>query len=157
MTCLECITIENGTQRVLEIAAMVESKLAHHADFLEVKAKRNFSLSSYMEEFAGLVHFIHIDRQNGRLISPNIDVTAEETSSLVKKKVWEMVECARSYLLNGQLSVIWKDYAFSYSYFMWFEDHNEQVLKPKDHASFSIEKTKTNMQIPGVMAHNYYE
>lgn len=136
---------------------MVEAKLAHHADFLEAKAKRNFSLSSYMEEFAGLVHFIYIDRQNGRLISPNIDVTAEETSSLVKKKVWEMVECSRSYLLNGQLSVIWKDFAFSYSYFMWFEDHNGQVLKPKDHSCFATNAAPKTTQIPGVLAHDYYE
>jgi hypothetical protein len=155
LSCLECATLENGIQRVSEIGVMVNDKLSQYVDFLEVKAKKNFTIASYLEEFAGLIHFIYIDRQNGRMIAPNIDLTAEQTSPLMKRKVWEMVEMSRKYLRNGHTSIIWRDFAFSYSYFLWFEDTNGQVLKPKDQAK-SLSPVKTN-QPPGILSDDYYQ
>lgn len=111
-------------------------------------------MSSYLEEFAGLVHFVFIDRQRGTCFTPNIDVTAKETSSQIKTKVWNMIEAARGYLQNGQTTVIWKDFGFSYSYSLWFEDSNGQVLKPKDQAG--VLSAKPGL-IPGMLAHDYYQ
>lgn len=51
---------------------MVEGRLLEFGEFLLVKSQQNFTLGSYLEEFPGLVHFIHIDRSTGRLIAPNI-------------------------------------------------------------------------------------
>jgi hypothetical protein len=64
---------------------MVASKLINISDFLQVKAMKNFSMGSYLEEFPGLVHFLHIDRSNGRLVAPGFDT--EEAENVVKGKV----------------------------------------------------------------------
>lgn len=111
-------------------------------------------MCSYLEEFAGLVHFIFIDRQRGTCFTPNIEMTAKETSSLIKKKVWKMIETARRYLQNGQTMVIWKDFGFSYSYSLWFEDSNGQALKPKDQAGVFAAKSSL---IPGMLGCDYYQ
>lgn len=111
-------------------------------------------MCSYLDEFAGLIHFIFIDRQRGVCFTPNIDVTVKETSSQIKNKVWNMIEASRNYLQNGQTTVIWKDFGFSYSYSLWFEDSNGQVLKPKDQAG--VAAAKSNL-VPGMLAHDYYQ
>jgi Hermansky-Pudlak syndrome 1 protein len=136
------------------IAALVTDKLSKHIDLLESKSKNNFTMCSYLDEFAGLVHFIFIDRQRGTYFSPNIEMTAKETSSLIKKKVWEMIETSRMYLQNGQTTVIWKDFGFSYSYALWFEDSNGQALKPNDQVSALTAKSSS---IPGMLAYDFYQ
>jgi Hermansky-Pudlak syndrome 1 protein len=139
---------------LFNISQVVTDKISKYFELLESKSKNNFTMSSYLEEFAGLVHFIFIDRQRGTCFTPNIDVTAKETSSQIKKKVWDMIDAARGYLQNGQTTVIWKDFGFSYSYSLWFEDSNGQVLKPKDQAG--VLAAKSNL-VPGMLAHNYYQ
>lgn len=136
------------------ITAFVSDKISKYFEFLESKAKNNFTMSSYLEEFAGLVHFIFIDRQRGTCFTPNIDMTARETSSLVKRKVWNMIESSRSYLQNGQTTVIWKDFGFSYLYSLWFEDSNGQILKPKDQAGVLASKSGL---VPGMISQDYYQ
>lgn len=111
-------------------------------------------MCSYLEEFAGLVHFIFIDRQRGTCFTPNIDITSKEHSTLIRKKIWGMIETSRGYLQNGQTTVIWKDFGFSYSYALWFEDSNGQVLKPKDQVT--VMATKSHL-VPGILAHDYYQ
>lgn len=136
------------------ISALATDKISKYFELLESKLKNNFQMCSYLEEFAGLVHFIFIDRQRGTCFTPNIDATARETSSRIKKKVWDMIEASRNYLQNGQTTVIWKDFGFSYSYSLWFEDSNGQVLKPKDQAG--VMAAKSNL-VPGMLAHDYYQ
>jgi hypothetical protein len=138
---------------VFNIAAFVTDKVVKFAEFLQVKAKNNFSVNAYLEDFAGLVHFIFVDRQRGTCISPDINTTAKETSPQIKKKVWDMIETSRNYLQNGQTTVIWKDFAFSYHYSLWFEDANGQTLRPKDQ---TVMAGKQNM-VPGIMAHDFYQ
>jgi hypothetical protein len=137
------------------ISALLTDRISKFAEFLEIKLQNNFTMSSYLEEFAGLIHFIFIDRQRGTCFSPNIDQTAQETSILIKKKVWNMIETARTYLHNGQTSVIWKDFGFSYSFSLWFEDSNGQTLKPKDQG-FNALATRSS-HVPGILAQDYYQ
>jgi Hermansky-Pudlak syndrome 1 protein len=111
-------------------------------------------MCSYLDEFAGLVHFIFIDRQRGTCFTPDIEMTAKETSNQIKTKVWSMIEASRSYLQNGQTTVIWKDFGFSYSYSLWFEDSNGQALKPKDQAGVMAAKSGL---VPGILAQDYYQ
>uniref|UniRef100_A0A2M4C1C2 FUZ/MON1/HPS1 third Longin domain-containing protein n=1 Tax=Anopheles marajoara TaxID=58244 RepID=A0A2M4C1C2_9DIPT len=83
-----------------------------------------------MEEFPGMVHFMHIDRYNGRIVSPSLDV--QDPSDILKQRVWSMVDFARTYLDKGYMSMIWKDVTFSYAYFLWFEDEHGTALKPNE-------------------------
>lgn len=76
--------MEHGIQRVKEISDMVEARLLQFGDFLRAKALRNCSMASYLEEFPGLVHFLHIDRSTGRIIAPYI---TNESSLIPKDKV----------------------------------------------------------------------
>jgi hypothetical protein len=141
---------------LLNISDFVTDKLMKFAEFFEVKAKNNCAMSAYLEDFAGIVHFIFVDRQRGFCIFPNIDITVRETSPQIKTRVWEMVESGRNYLQNGQTMVVWKDRAFNYLYSLWFEDANGQVLKPKDQINIA---TATGKQVlpPGTMSYDFYQ
>lgn len=80
--------MEHGMQRVKEISDMVENRLLQFGDFLRVKDQR--SMTSYLEEFPGLVHFLHIDRSTGRIIAPYI---TNESSLIPKDKVCAIYRC----------------------------------------------------------------
>lgn len=82
--------MEHGIQRVKEISDMVENRLLQFSDFLRVKAQRNCSMATYLEEFPGLVHFLHIDRSTGRIIAPYI---TNESSLIPKDKVRTLFLC----------------------------------------------------------------
>ncbi|KAI8038602.1 hypothetical protein M5D96_008510 [Drosophila gunungcola] len=105
LACCDSSSVHELDQ-LSDTAANVEAKLLEFAEFLAVKATRNISIDAYLEDFPGLVHFI----------------------SVPKTKLWSMVEIARSYLKKGQTTVIWKDKAFHYSYFLWFEDQSGGIL-----------------------------
>ncbi|XP_055535291.1 BLOC-3 complex member HPS1 [Wyeomyia smithii] len=154
LLCAECSTLEHGLQRVSDIADMVEDKLTEVFNFLQVKSQKNFSMGSYLEDFPGLVHFIHIDRNNGRIVAPGLD--QEDSSNILKERIWSMVELSRTYLHKGNMSMIWKDITYSYGYFLWFEDINGTALKPKEFPDFSTVSTKPQL-IPGILAGDYYQ
>lgn len=86
MVFIEHCNVNSGRERILEICKLVEDKLTGFKDFLTVKSHTNFSMASYLEEFPGLVHFIHVDRSAGRVIAPNIE-EMEELSINIKRKV----------------------------------------------------------------------
>lgn len=138
---------------LLNTSAFVSDKMIKLTDFLQIKAKNAFSLSAYLEDFAGLIYFMFVDRQRGSCIYPDIDKIVNETSPQIKKKVWEMIETARNYLQNGQTTVIWKDFAFSYHYSLWFEDANGQNLRPKDQGNNFAAKSA----VPGIISHDFYK
>ncbi|XP_055595934.1 BLOC-3 complex member HPS1 isoform X2 [Uranotaenia lowii] len=153
LLCAECSTLEHGLQRVSDIADMVEEKLTEVFNFLQVKSQKNFSMGSYLEDFPGLVHFIHIDRNNGRIVAPGLD--QEDSENVLKERIWSMVELSRTYLHKGHMSMIWKDVTFSYGYFLWFEDPNGTALKPKEIPDLSAISTKPQL-IAGILAGDYY-
>ena len=68
-----------------------------------------------------------------------------------------MVETSRSYLQKGHLSVIWKDEAFYYSYFLWFEDHHGTQLKPKELPNTTSATTIKPQIVPGILAGEFYQ
>lgn len=83
VTCVDCGILGNGLQRVTEIAAIVESQLLEFGDLLGVNVGRPCSAGAYMEEFPGLVHFMHIDRSTGCVIAPMLT----ENKLVSKEKV----------------------------------------------------------------------
>ncbi|XP_065092961.1 BLOC-3 complex member HPS1 [Ochlerotatus camptorhynchus] len=154
LLCAECSTLEHGLQRVTDIADMVQEKLTEVFNFLQIKSQKNFCMGSYLEDFPGLVHFIHIDRNNGRIVAPGLDM--EEATNVLKERIWSMVELSRTYLHKGHMSMIWKDVTFSYGYFLWFEDANGTALKPKEFPDFSAISTKPQL-IAGILSGDYYQ
>ncbi|XP_062698219.1 BLOC-3 complex member HPS1 [Aedes albopictus] len=154
LLCAECSTLEHGLQRVSDIADSVEEKLTEVFNFLQVKSQKNFCMGTYLEDFPGLVHFIHIDRNNGRIVAPGLDL--EDSTNVLKERIWSMVELSRTYLHKGHMSMIWKDVTFSYGYFLWFEDANGTALKPKEFPDFSTISTKPQL-IAGILSGDYYQ
>ncbi|XP_068144815.1 LOW QUALITY PROTEIN: BLOC-3 complex member HPS1 [Drosophila tropicalis] len=119
LACCDSSSIHQLDQ-LSDSAAIVEAKLLEFSEFLAVKATRNISIEAYLEDFPGLVHFIYVNRSSGQMLAPDL-----RANQLVPKtKLWSMVEMTRSYLKRGQTTVIWKDKAFHYSYFLWFEDQS---------------------------------
>uniref|UniRef100_A0A2M4CSJ7 Putative agap011210-pa-like protein n=1 Tax=Anopheles darlingi TaxID=43151 RepID=A0A2M4CSJ7_ANODA len=159
LLCASCPTLEHGLQRVTDIADMAEDSLSEVFHLLQAKTHRNFTMGSYMEEFPGMVHFMHIDRYNGRIVSPSLDV--QDPSDILKQRVWSMVDFARTYLDKGYMSMIWKDVTFSYAYFLWFEDEHGMALKPNEppnhqhHGATGLPATKPTL-MAGILAGDYY-
>lgn len=86
MICIECNTLLYGVQRVAEISHKIEEKLVEISEFLRVKALQNIVLGSVFKDINGLVHFIHINRSNGRIVVPIIDMD-NKRASLIKSQV----------------------------------------------------------------------
>lgn len=39
-----------------------------------------------------------------------------------------MVDFSRAHLVDGHISLMWKDTTFNYAYFLWFEDSSVSLL-----------------------------
>lgn len=140
-------------------SSLVTERVTKYFDLLDAKLDNSSVMASYLEEFAGLVHFIFIDRQRGTCIAPNIDITARQTSNKIKLKVWEMIETARTFLQNGKTCCIWKDFGFSFCYNLWYEDSNGQPLKPKVQFNLSsaTSTVRSAKKVPGMLATDFYQ
>lgn len=123
LACCDSSSVHELDQ-LSDTAANVEAKLLEFAEFLAVKATRNISIDAYLEDFPGLVHFMYVNRSRGQMLAPDL----RPNQLVPKTKLWSMVEIARNYLKKGQTTVMWKDKAFHYSYFLWFEDMSGGVL-----------------------------
>nr|XP_049466231.1 Hermansky-Pudlak syndrome 1 protein homolog [Anopheles coluzzii] len=156
LLCASCATLEHGLQRVSDIADVAEASLKEVFVFLHAKSQKNFTMGSYMEEFPGMVHFMHIDRYNGRIVAPSLD--DHDPSDILKDRIWSMVDFSRTYLDKGYMSMIWKDVTFSYAYFLWFEDEHGATLKPNEPATHGavLPATKPSLTA-GILAGDYYQ
>jgi Third Longin domain of FUZ, MON1 and HPS1 len=43
-------------------------------------------------------------------------------------QIWKMVDFSRAHLVDGHISLMWKDTTFNYAYFLWFEDSSVSLL-----------------------------
>ncbi|KFB44790.1 AGAP011210-PA-like protein [Anopheles sinensis] len=157
LLCAGCATLEHGLQRVTDIADTAEDSLAEVFHFLHAKSQKNFTMGSYpFQKFPGMVHFMHIDRYNGRIVAPSLD--DQDPSDILKDRVWSMVDFSRTYLDKGYMSMIWKDVTFSYAYFVWFEDEHGTTLKPNEPPNHGagLPATKPSL-IAGILAGDYYQ
>lgn len=91
--------MEYGLQRITEISSQVKAKIAEVADFLRVKAQQNVVLGSIFKDINGLVYFIHINRNNGRVIIPTLD-SNDKRGKLIKKQVKSFNMCFSNNLIK---------------------------------------------------------
>lgn len=121
-----------------------------------------------MDDFPGLVHFIYVDRSTHQMTVPSLDLfpdfessstehdefleSCKATRKMTKERVWSMVEFARSQLVDGQHSVMWKDTTFSYAFFLWFEDKNRTLLSPEE----LEEDVLSALPVPGILSDDFY-
>ncbi|XP_045467647.1 Hermansky-Pudlak syndrome 1 protein homolog [Harmonia axyridis] len=145
--------LQSSQKNVIEAAKLVSEKLNSIKDFVRVKAIKNFSLGSYLEDFPGLVHFIYIDRTTHRVTSPSINFQTEKPHLLTKKKVWHLIDFALQHLQEGTMSLMWKDTIFSYAYFLWFEDSNGTPLK----SSVPLTNPNKTLPVPGLLNNDFYQ
>ena len=72
---------------IRDVKASLEESLALYHSFLAVKAERNITMTYYLEDFPGLVHFIHVNRTTDHLIAPSINISCEAKQAETEKKV----------------------------------------------------------------------
>lgn len=141
-----------GHDELLDISASLTAKLDCFKDTTVVNLYLNAVMEQYFKDFPGLVHFIHIDRSNGRITTSG--VMESNISADIECKIRQMVTLSRSYLAKGYFSMAWKDIGFNYTYFLWFEDLNGTRLKPKETI---LQSNLNKPRIPvGVTSGNYY-
>ena len=72
--------------------AVINAELMDYHGYLNVKVQRNITMTSYIDDFPGLVHFIFVDRHFHQMTAPSFNITLKEGESMdatsyLKKKV----------------------------------------------------------------------
>jgi len=113
---------------ISQIKEMLQTRLADFEDYLLVKGQRNVTMTAYLEDFPGLVHFIYVDRSSDQVTAPSINTTpskirdSSDPCYVIKQKIWDMWTYIHSYLLLGHTFVAVRDGDFLFTYCLWFED-----------------------------------
>lgn len=151
------LTLE-ATNTLVDVQALLMFGLADYADYLKIKALRNVTITSYINEFPGMVHFIYVNRTSNQVIVPTMDdgsamrLNNTNLSALIKEKVNQMVEFTRMQLQLGHFAIVWRDSHFHYSYFLWFEDLKGDSLKPQ-----VLLHGLRNFPPPGILSGDFYK
>lgn len=154
-----CLSFEGSLQDLsseqsfLPIQKLAQKKLKDIVEYLKVKAEQNVTMSTYMTDFPGLIHFIYIDRSSDCVISPTV-VTKKGhlngTTSL-KQKVWKMVEFGHRYVDGAtKFCCMWKEIDLQYLYNIWFEDSSGRPIKPVVYPDLQDFPSK------GILCGNFY-
>ncbi|XP_071948590.1 BLOC-3 complex member HPS1-like isoform X2 [Antedon mediterranea] len=132
--------------------------LCLYQQYLTVKAQRNITMTTYLEKFPGLIHFVYIDRTADLITAPAVNVTKTEGSDgrdaslLIHDKVWSMTGKLHRFIKEGYISVAYREGDFFYSYFLWFEDTSGSSLECRVIPTIDI-----NGPPPGIIATDFYK
>ncbi|GAB6031420.1 hypothetical protein CHUAL_009197 [Chamberlinius hualienensis] len=144
---------------LIDAQALVRFTLADYIEYLKVKSEQNVSMANYYADFAGMIHFIFIDRSNNQIIVPSLDNHEQSNTShntrgqnSIHKKLCYMMDKAWAHLIQGLTTLIWRDDCYHYSYFLWFEDVVGNPCKPV----FPCVALEWKME-PGVISKHYYK
>jgi len=122
---------------ISEIKAMLQTRLADFEDFLLVKGQRNVTMTSYLEDFPGLVHFIYVDRSGDQVTAPSMNTSPSkiqdvtDPSYVIKQKIWDMWTYIHTYVLLGHTFIAVRDGDFLFTYCLWFEDTSGNPVSPQ--------------------------
>ncbi|XP_038214083.1 Hermansky-Pudlak syndrome 1 protein homolog [Zerene cesonia] len=116
--------------------------LAPYIEFLQVKARRYFSLGSgemegsssltlhkYVEEFPGLIHFIYVDRTTGRFLAPDM---ADCADMLTPDTIRDIMRRTMFALREGYGAATWRRGALHVCAVQWWERRGQPV-RPAPH------------------------
>ncbi|KTF70875.1 hypothetical protein cypCar_00047835, partial [Cyprinus carpio] len=76
--------MDRAGEEVIHAFILVQTKICCTPDF-------NYDLT-YLEEFPGLIHFIYVDRSDGRMIAPSLNVTDRTVSELGKGPLADFIK-----------------------------------------------------------------
>ncbi|XP_071792643.1 BLOC-3 complex member HPS1-like [Asterias amurensis] len=146
-------------EAIKDSQSLLRESLYHYQQYLTIKAKRNITMTTYLEDFPGLVHFIHVDRKTDQITAPSISVSEvpydgivqSGASSLVKEKVWNIVPTMHEYLMQGFYTAALRQGDFYFSYYIYFEDVTGKLV-----AAQRSMKTE-NTDIPGILTGNFFK
>lgn len=119
---------EQQLATISQIKVMLQTRLADFEDYLLVKGQRNVTMTAYLEDFPGLVHFIYVDRSGDQVTAPSINTTpskirdSSDPCYVIKQKIWDMWTYIHTYLQLGHTFVAVRDGDFLFTYCLWFED-----------------------------------
>lgn len=124
---------------IVTIIAMATKQLDDYRHYLTVKAQRNIVMTTYINDFPGLIHFIYVNRQTNRMMAPALNITHADdktdydATQLLKDNIWSMTSWMQQKVHQGYTSVIAREGDYQYSYFVWFENckgEPEVIQKP---------------------------
>ncbi|XP_052773790.1 BLOC-3 complex member HPS1-like [Mya arenaria] len=139
-------------------AELFRQQLGDYKDYLVVKGQRNITMTSYIEDFPGLIHFIYVNRRTNQMMAPALNITqTDEKSSpdatqLLKEKIWKMANWMQCKLHEGYTSVFAREGDYHFSYFLWFENlsGDPEVIQHSYRADFMAPP-------PGILTGNFYK
>ncbi|XP_059159167.1 BLOC-3 complex member HPS1-like isoform X2 [Physella acuta] len=131
-------------------------ELSDYREYLNVKAQRNITMTCYIDDFPGLIHFIYIDRHFHQMSAPSLNISLKDGESIdattyLKQKIWSRYEHMMCKLTEGYTTVILREGDFYFSYFLWFEDYMRNPLPVQD--SF---KANIKFPYPGILSGSFY-
>eukprot|EP00003_Mantamonas_plastica_P000318 TRINITY_DN1029_c0_g2_i13.p1 TRINITY_DN1029_c0_g2~~TRINITY_DN1029_c0_g2_i13.p1 ORF type:complete len:870 (-),score=304.56 TRINITY_DN1029_c0_g2_i13:23-2632(-) len=116
----------------------VRESISNFVEFLITKERTHVTMLSYLHYYPGLCHFIFVDRRSNQVVAPTIvplhgdeensGKTSEESTTVLKERVWDMVYEAQKHLAQGYTSMLMKCGEFQYSYRLWMEDSEGNPL-----------------------------
>lgn len=129
--------------------------------FIDIKAKRNISISYYWHLLPGLVHFALINRHDNLSFIPTIDTSTKfKCSSATINNTYRRYYPIIIQLLQkfdcSQFQFIDSNNKLIINYFIWFEDKNANYV-PLD---LNVKKSNENIlksNLPGITFNNYYD
>ncbi|GFO14649.1 hermansky-Pudlak syndrome 1-like protein [Plakobranchus ocellatus] len=143
-------------EAIAQLKAVINAELMDYHGYLNVKVQRNITMTSYIDDFPGLVHFIFVDRHFHQMTAPSFNISLREGESMdatsyLKKKIWTMHQYVMKKLMEGYTTVMIKDGDFYFSYFLWFEDYTGNPLPVQE----GLRPTNKHC-IPGTLSESFY-
>ncbi len=115
------------------IKELYKKHIYHYCAYIEVKWRRNTSMSFFWNLYAGLIHFSFINRQDNIAVIPTIETNLqynldESKINLAYRKYVPIVftfftryQCTQFHFTDDKLNIV-------FSYLIWFEDKKSNYL-----------------------------
>ncbi|KAK7109941.1 BLOC-3 complex member HPS1-like [Littorina saxatilis] len=147
---------EAGREVISRMKVKLQQELMDYRDYLSVKAQRNITMTSYLDDFPGLIHFIYVDRQFQHMTAPSLNMMIDhgkaDATRFLKEKIWKMHSYMVKKLQQGYTSVLLREGDFYYSFFLWFEDSMGNPVPVQEPYKPNVETP-----LPGTLTGSFYK